>query len=155
MWECHYPLTPTHCRKTKGGAGVRTRTFTGICQETFASAKAPAPVCPGVYIYVYLYSYLEPIRSLNKFQVRGKINVAGGITRSLSLSLSLSIYIYIYIYISLYFCHEQNREDLSLYAKLNILSLSQIIWIELQRKSLGSASQSPRLGKTYHSVKPV
>ena len=37
---------PTHCRKTKGGAGVRTRTFTGICQETFASAKAPAPVCP-------------------------------------------------------------------------------------------------------------
>ena len=37
---------PTHCRKTKGGAGVRTRTFTGISQVSFAYAKAPGPVCP-------------------------------------------------------------------------------------------------------------
>ena len=46
MWECHYPLTPHALSQDKGGAGVRTRTFTGIFQETFAYARAPGPVCP-------------------------------------------------------------------------------------------------------------
>ena len=62
-----------------------------------------------VYKYIYIYLYLESIRSLNEFQVRGKMNVAGG-NNSLSLSLpSLS---------------------LSLYTKLDILSLSQNLVIQ-------------------------
>ena len=67
------------------------------------------------YMCIYIYIYIESIRSLDKFQVRGKTNVAGNRFLSLSLSLSLfslslslspclplslSIYIYIYIYIA-------------------------------------------------------
>ena len=46
MGVASFHSPPTHCRKTKGGAGVRTRILTGISQVTFAYAKAPGPVCP-------------------------------------------------------------------------------------------------------------
>ena len=46
MGVASFHSPPTHCRKTKGGAGVRTRILTGISQVAFAYAKAPGPVCP-------------------------------------------------------------------------------------------------------------
>ena len=48
MGVASFHSPPTHCRKTKGGAGVRTRILTGISQVAFAYAKALdryAPLC--------------------------------------------------------------------------------------------------------------
>ena len=42
MWEwLHSTHPPTHCRKTKGGAGVRTRILTGISQVAAALYGRP------------------------------------------------------------------------------------------------------------------
>jgi len=64
------------------------------------------------------------------------MNLAG---EKLALSLSLSLYISLSL--SLY-----------IYTKLNILSVFQLCRILTKP---GSASRSPSVSKTYHSVKPV